>query len=687
MARIIRIVLFSVLLFSATPGFSDQEGLSDIVLTDRQEQYEITNEVSFYVDQEKKLKIEDILRLDAENQFKKLGKTNFGLTKFAYWIRIPIRNKSRNVRNWYLEVRHPVLDHVDFYLPSDQGYTVKRSGDKIPFKLREINHRNFIFELPLKNDQGKEETVFYIRSESESTVSLPIQILSEKTFSNLNSTEQFVFGIYYGLMFVMALYNLFIFFTVKDLSYFYYVVYISAFGLLQMSLNGLAFQYVWPNSIWLASYAPTFLIPLVTALAIMFSRHFLTMSVYLPRANKILLADSIFGFSLTIVSLFAQISSILWLIALYAMHIVPTLLACAVYALKKGYKPAIYYLIGWLTLLVGALLYGLKSFAIVPDIFVTGYGWQLGAGMEAILFSFALASRIKMIEKEKEDAQAKTLQIQKTLNDSLEILVHERTKTIEEQKLEIERKAKMIEKDLAIAAKIQISLLPSDPPKSRNVRIAYRCIPMLHVGGDFVELIADRTGRAFGVFICDVTGHGTGAAMVAAMVKMALADWVDYLSDPGHMLSKMRAQLVGKLNGNFLTATMITVFPESGRLLIANAGHPETIIIRKATGAYEMHRPSGVAINEFLSTPRYQTIQTDLSTGDKLVLYTDGLPEARSKSGEFYGEDRFWALLKENSQYEPERFCAQVIRKIQDFTEEEQNSHDDMAIVVLEYVG
>ncbi|WP_167882068.1 7TM diverse intracellular signaling domain-containing protein [Leptospira semungkisensis] len=687
MAHLFRILLLSLLMLLAHPSFSDQGELSDIHLTDEQEQYDITHSVSFYIDKEKTLKIEDILRLDGEKKFQKLEKTNFGITNFAYWVRIPIRNNSKNVRNWYLEVSHPVLDHVDFYSPETEGYSVKLSGDKVPFRKREINHRNFIFELPLKNDGGKGETVFYIRSESESTVSLPIHILSEKTFSNLNSTEQFIFGIYYGLIFVMALYNLFIFFTVKDLSYFYYVVYITAFGLLQMSLNGLAFQYVWPNSIWLASYAPTFLIPLVTALAIMFSRHFLTMSEYMPRVNRILLIDSIFGFALTFVSVFAKISSILWLIALYAMHIVPTLLAFAVYTLRKGYKPAIYYLVGWLTLLVGALLYGLKSFAIVPDIFATSYGWQLGAGLEAVLFSFALASRIKMIEKEKEEAQAKTLQIQKTLNDSLETLVHERTKTIEEQKLEIERKAKMIEKDLAIAAKIQISLLPSDPPKSRNIRIAYRCIPMLHVGGDFVELIADRTGRAFGIFICDVTGHGTGAAMVAAMVKMALAEWVDYLSDPGHMLSKMRAQLVGKLNGNFLTATMITVFPESGRLLIANAGHPETIIIRKSTGNHEMYRPSGVAINEFLSTPRYQTVQTDLSAGDKLVLYTDGLPEARSKSGEFYGEDRFWTLLKENSQFEPERFCTTVIRKIQDFTEEEQNSHDDMALVVLEYLG
>lgn len=660
----------------------------EIILTDEREQYDIKNSVSILVDEAKSLKIEDIQRLDAQGKFLPASKTNFGITKFAYWVKIPVSDRSHKVYSWYLQLGHPVLDRIDFYQPSASGYTIKRVGDRFPFAEREILHRDFVlqFEFP----EGLPEnavSVFYLRVESESTVSLPMEILSDKAFAHRYSTEQFIFGLYYGLIFVMALYNLFIFFTVRDLSYLYYVLYIAAFGLLQMSLNGLAFQYVWPNSIWLASYAPTFLIPLVAALATLFSRHFLMLGAHLPRADKLLLFFSLFGIALTVASIFLPISSILWVLAIYAMLVVPTFLSCAVYTLKKGYKPAIYYFIGWLTLLIGALLYGLKSFAIVPETFFTGYGWQVGAGLEAILFSFALASRINLIKQEKEEAQAKTLQIQRTLNDSLESMVRERTQTIEKQKLEIQSKAKLIEKDLAIAGKIQFSLLPSSLPKTPNVKIAYRCIPMLQVGGDFVDLISDRTGRALGIFICDVTGHGTGAAMVAAMVKMALADWADYLSDPGHMLSKMRAQLVGKLNGNFVTATMMTVYPESGKILIANAGHPEAILIRRASGEHELFRPSGVAINELLSTPYYQTLKTKLTTGDKLVLYTDGLFEARSKDGDFYGSDRFLSLLKEHSGADPEKFCNTVIRNILDFTEEEQSSHDDMAMVVVEYSG
>ena len=95
-----------------------------------------------------------------------------------------------------------------------------------------------------------------------------MKIWNEKAMTEHKSDEQILFGLYYGLILAMALYNLFLFIYVKDLSYLFYVMYIVSFGLLQMSLNGLAFQYVWPNSTWLASYAPTFLIPFTLVLLV-----------------------------------------------------------------------------------------------------------------------------------------------------------------------------------------------------------------------------------------------------------------------------------------------------------------------------------------------------------------------------------------------------------------------------------
>ncbi|TGK02566.1 hypothetical protein EHQ53_13780 [Leptospira langatensis] len=305
-----------------------------------------------------------------------------------------------------------------------------------------------------------------------------------------------------------------------------------------------------------------------------------------------------------------------------------------------------------------------------------------GFFLMSLIFSFVLAKRYSNTFHALESAQASL----RSLNESLETKVIERTQTIAAQKEEIERKTRLLERDLAIAAKIQSSLLPSDLPKIPNIKLAYRYEPMLDVGGDFVDSVVDRTGRAIGIFICDVTGHGTGAAMVASMVKMALADWTDYLSDPGHMLTKMRAQLIGKLSGNFLTATIATFFPETGRLLIANAGHPETVILRRNFPKPELFRPSGMAITELMKSP-YHTETTVMGPGDKLVLYTDGLPEAREPNGDFYGDEKFLELLSDCANLEPDPFCSTVIQQIRSFTQEGNNSHDDMAMIVLEYLG
>ncbi|TGN18628.1 7TM diverse intracellular signaling domain-containing protein [Leptospira idonii] len=408
-------------LFSFCTTFSVfSETISNpITITDEKETYEISPNVSVFIDEQKKMEIGDILGLE-DSRFVFPEKLNFGISDSAYWLKIPVQNKSEGFKKWYLEVGHPVLDKLDLYIPKNHFYTKKSLGDKFPFYEREINHRNFVFDLWNENNQGKEEDVlvYYLRIESESTVNLPLTILSEKEFTNRNSAEQFIFGLYYGLILVMAIYNLFLFFTIRDLSYFFYVFYILTFGLLQMSLNGLAFQFVWPDSPWLASYAPTFLIPLLPVCVILFSRYFLLTFEYAPFIDKVLKTSAFFGIVLTVISLFVKISSILWVLGVYAMVNVPLVLGIAIYVLKKGYKPAIYYLTAWMTLLAGGVLFGLKSFGILPAVFVTTYGLQIGVAVEVVLLSFALASRINMIKKEKEDAQAKTLEMQKILTES-----------------------------------------------------------------------------------------------------------------------------------------------------------------------------------------------------------------------------------------------------------------------------
>lgn len=300
-----------------------------------------------------------------------------------------------------------------------------------------------------------------------------------------------------------------------------------------------------------------------------------------------------------------------------------------------------------------------------------------------LLFSLALAKRYAEVFRALENSQGK-LQI---LNESLESKVEERTRIIELQKTELEQKGKILAKDLSIAGKIQSSLLPRELPVIPHASMAYRYRPMMEVGGDLLDVLYDPKSSTLGMFIGDVTGHGVSAALLASMVKMTLGNWANHLQDPSTLLLHIREQLEGKLDGHFLTATFITIDLKTGHALIANAGHPECLVLRK-NGQIEFYRPKGVAIYESIPTD-YQTEVVPLLPGDKVVLYTDGIPDARNSEGDLLGEEYLAEILKQNANLTPEHLCDAVMKAVQAYQGENfaYQHQDDMALLVAEYIG
>ncbi|TGK02561.1 serine/threonine-protein phosphatase [Leptospira langatensis] len=297
-----------------------------------------------------------------------------------------------------------------------------------------------------------------------------------------------------------------------------------------------------------------------------------------------------------------------------------------------------------------------------------------------LLFSLALAKRYAEVFRALEKSQLKL----KLLNESLESKVVERTRIIELQKAELVQKGRILEKDLSIAGKIQNALLPRELPVISNASISYRYLPMMEVGGDLLDALYDPKTNCLGMFIGDVTGHGVSAALLASMLKMTLGEWSKRLADPSSLLLHIREQFEGKLDGHFITATLVTLDLNSGQALIANAGHPECLILRKK-GKVEFYRPKGVAIYEAFPTT-YQTEAVELFPGDKIVLYTDGIPDSRNSEGEFFGEDRLANILEKNSEASPETLCDFVMKGVQSFQGESQ-LQDDMALLVVEFSG
>lgn len=264
------------------------------------------------------------------------------------------------------------------------------------------------------------------------------------------------------------------------------------------------------------------------------------------------------------------------------------------------------------------------------------------------------------------------------LKDNLEKMVTDRTAIIEKQKA-------VLEKEIQLAQEIQMALLPNRIPDIPGVEISFKYVPIMGVGGDFIDIHYRRGMNDLGLFICDVSGHGVSSALIASMVKMSLNSWGRFVQKPAEALTEMKRNLAGKMGGSFITACICCLDIRTGRLVSANAGHPPLIIARRS-GAIDVVRSRGRVFLDFLE-PDYEEAAVSLSAGDKIILYTDGIIEARNGDGEMLGEEEFITMIRGNSPLSAGDFCRRMYDDLLNFTGNGRRFEDDFALLVAEYLG
>ncbi|MFH0977033.1 MAG: 7TM diverse intracellular signaling domain-containing protein [Spirochaetota bacterium] len=382
-----------------------------MILTEPKEEYPLGLHLEILEDREKKWKIEDASSPKLTEYFFQSSKEtpNFGFIDYAYWVRFKLINKSHK-EDWLLEISYPLLDQIEVYIPATynngktrQNYIIKTAGENYPFYKRELKHQNFVFHLRIL--AGKEIT-YYIRFESTGSVQLPLTLLSPAAFSAKDHEQRIVLGLYYGIILALLLYNIFLFFSLRDKNYLYYVLYLASYGLLQLLLNGLASEYIWPDLPWWSNRSMPFLISVVLLWVSRFSSNFLVCHIYAPKTDKFFSALIFISIAGMLWSLFGNYYIAL-LISIGTMTLwIPAAISAGVISWRKGYRPARYFIIAWTTFLSGAFIYILRASGFIPNTFITTNSMQIGSALEVILLSLALADRIDIMKKEKEDAQA-----------------------------------------------------------------------------------------------------------------------------------------------------------------------------------------------------------------------------------------------------------------------------------------
>ena len=364
---------------------------------------------------------------------------NFGYTNSAHWLRFAIDPGSAAL-DLLLEIAMPSLDSIDLYSPEGNAYTVQHAGDQVPWAARGFPHRNHV--LSLRAPAGT-PAVFYLRVASSSVVTVPLALWSRDAFAARERQSQLVYGLFYGLVAAMFLYNFGLLLALRDPIYFYYVAYVGSFGLALLVFDGFAYEHLWPAHVWWANQALATAFAATIVFASQFSRSFLATSVHEPHldrfaqgvtwAGALIAVCSATGFGLQYSHAMQAISAIAAIGATLSLVI-------AFRGLARGYRPARFFLLAWGVLLVFIVMAALRNFALVPSNFLTMNGLHIGVAFDVLLLSFGLGDRINLLRREKLQAQAALLESTQRQERELGQRVVERTAQLEDanRKLRIE---------------------------------------------------------------------------------------------------------------------------------------------------------------------------------------------------------------------------------------------------------
>ncbi|MFV1872869.1 MAG: EAL domain-containing protein [Oleiphilus sp.] len=365
----------------------------------------VSSYTQFRKDLNNSLSLESILENTDVMTATDKGVINFGFVDESYWFSFLIQNDLPLSKDFLLEIDYPLLDVIDFYVLEPKENTVLQevhTGDSLYFKERPVDQASFVFPLSLA---PKKTIRIMVKVKTESAMQVPITLWEPMTFNSATQAKSLFFGSIMGIFAIMALYNLFLFMSIRDSSYFYFSLCLCGYIIFEATLSGIGYQVFWPslpnwNEIAVIVSANTSL-----AALLMFSRNFLSMETSLPRAHTWFRLLAYVGFLNVSLSLVLPYEIMILATLAYAL-VAPFLGYCAgIYLWKSGFKPARYYTVAFSTFIAAVTIMVFAKVRILPTSFFSENAIHIGAIAVVSLLSFALADRINRERNEKESAQ------------------------------------------------------------------------------------------------------------------------------------------------------------------------------------------------------------------------------------------------------------------------------------------
>lgn len=414
--RLVEVLFIFIFFFSSSHGTqANTDTLTHLSLPTSTlvpgEEISFTQDGAYLSDPSNEMTLENVLLSGSWHKSQEEN-LNLGFSKDTYWFAARINTLTPEAI-WFLRVRYSLFDFLKLYVcpaitnvTEDQCHT-KRMGDQYPFSERDILHPEFVAKLPFKNSSNH---WVLLQIQTEGSFPMMVKISDKRTTTDSLIMNFGVRGAYISMMLVMGLYNLFLFFSTRDRTYFYYSAFVLSFLTFHMTYSGSLFFLVWPDHPEINSFA----LPLAFSINLMFMSLFISKFLslrthskpsyylfrcYLAAATLLLLLNSVLSYQLL-----TKFTNILAIIMGISAIVIGTRFWIS------GLSSARLFTIAFIAFILGFVLASSRSLGFAPLNVYTLFGYQIGSFIEILLLSLALGERIIQLRKDKKESQQQAIQ-------------------------------------------------------------------------------------------------------------------------------------------------------------------------------------------------------------------------------------------------------------------------------------
>lgn len=447
-----RVLIFQVIVLAAAGAIQSARAEERLLVSRLPDRYDLNPYLSYLEDPDGTLTFDQIGNNNGERRWRKVSKTtvNFGYTASAFWFRLRLFNTEAESLDRLMEIAYPVLDHIDVYQAIPDGKVIfTRMGDKQPFTVRPIQARNFL--VPIHLEANTPVDVF-LRVQTGSSMQVPVRLWEERAWMARNVNDALHLGIFFGVMMIMGLYNLFVYISVRETYYLFYVCFVFCMIIFLAGINGLSFQYLWPGSVQWNDRSLIIGLAGVVCFTALFLREFINLPKNRPKSSRFTLAIAALALTIAAASFFLPYRLMIQTIILIAVIGILGAAIIALFRWRDGDIYARYFMAAWSAMMMGGVILAANKLNLIPRNLFTENATAYGMALQVIFLSIALAQRLN-IEKQNtlaaqmeayrqeriaREARENALKAQQRANARLEQRVRQRTLELQRANQQLE---------------------------------------------------------------------------------------------------------------------------------------------------------------------------------------------------------------------------------------------------------